>query len=97
MFPECSIILEHSYFLHQQNVQDPVAVSAKQYQSSGTATRLSKALPEFLSQYNPKRETREKLEELIMGMISEHLICKSYSCLFVALYKRITAKSHGGK
>ena len=86
MFPEYSIILEHSFFLHQQHAQDPVAFSAAQYKSSGTAARVGKALPALLSQYDPKVEAREKMEELIMNMISEHLICKSYSCLIVVLY-----------
>ena len=86
MFPECSIILEHSFFLHQQHVQDSAVVSAEQYRSSGTAARASKALPELISQYDPKWKAMEKMEELIMHMISEHLICKLYSCLVMILY-----------
>lgn len=97
MFPECSIILEHSFFLPQQHVQDPTAVSAEQYRSSGTAVRVSKALPELLSQYDPKKKAMAKMEELIMHMISEHLICKLYSCSVMTLYYKFIAKSCGGK
>ena len=86
MFPDYSIILEHSCFLHQQHAQDPVALSVAQYKSSGTAARVGKALPALFSQYDPKVEAMAKMEELIMNMISEHLICKSYSCLVVILY-----------
>ena len=77
MSVECSIILEHSFFLYQQNIQDPVATAAKQYKSCGISTRVTKALTELIPQYNPQEEAREKMENLIMNVISQHLICEA--------------------
>ena len=79
-FLEYSIILEYSFFLHQQNIHDPVAVAAEQYKSSGMSAGIRKALTELIPQYNPQDEARAEMRELIVKVISEHLICKPFSC-----------------
>ena len=79
-FLEYSIILEYSFFLHQQDIQDPVGVAAEQYKSSGMSARIRKALTELIPQYNPQYEVRAEMRELIVKVISEYLICKPFNC-----------------
>jgi len=70
----CALILEHSFFLHWQRIQNPLATAAKQYKSSGVSAKVAKALLAFYPQYEPKEE--DKMSELIMNLISEHIISK---------------------
>ena len=73
LFVGCALILEHSFFLHQQKIQNPLATAAKQYQSSGVSAQFSKALTMFYPKYKP---WKEETSQLIMNLISEHIICK---------------------
>ena len=84
MFLDFILILEHSYFLHQQEVQNPIETAAKQYSSSGISARVAKALTKLYPQYKPQKEECEKMTQLIIELISEHIICKPYDpCLWV--------------
>ena len=76
MFVDFALILEHSYFLHQKMVQNPLKAAAKQYTSSGTSARVAKALTMLYSQYKPQKKEKEKMTQLIMDLISEHIICE---------------------
>ena len=76
MFVDFALILEHSYFLHQKMVQSPIEAAAKQYTSSGTSARVAKALTKLYPQYKPQEEEQENMTQLIMYLISEHIICK---------------------
>ena len=68
--------MEHSYFLYQQNVQDPLVTAAEQYVSSGVSAQVSKALAMFYPKYKPQKKDQNEMLELIMNLISEHIICK---------------------
>ena len=82
------LILEHSFFLQQQQVQNPLETAAGQYTSSGASARVSKALKELYPQYKPQDEEKEKMVELIMNLISEHIICKlSFVFVYTDLLK----------
>ena len=81
MFADSALILEHSFFLHQQNVPDPIATAVQVYKSSGTFARVAKALTELFSQYNPYEEERERMCQLIMDVVSEHVIGKPWKFL----------------
>ena len=81
IFADSTLILEHSFFLHQQNVQDPIATAAEAYKSSGMSARVAKALTEIFPQFNPHEKEREKMCELIMNVISQHVIGKPQKCL----------------
>ena len=83
MFVDFTLILEHSFFLQQQQIQNPLEVAAEQYTSYGTSTRVAKALKELYPQYKPQDEQKEKMVELIVNLISEHIICKLW---FVIVY-----------
>ena len=76
MFVEFTLILEHSFFLQQQQVQNPLETAAKQYTLSGTSTRVAKALKELYPQYKPQAREKKRMVELILNLISEHIICK---------------------
>ena len=76
MFVDFALILEHSYFLHQKMVQNPIEAAAKQYTSSGTSARVAKALTMIYPQYKPQKEESEKMTQLIMDLISSHIICE---------------------
>jgi len=71
-----ALVLEHSFFLHQQNIQDPVATAAELYNSSGVSAKVAIALTEFNPQHMP--EWGEMLE-FIMNLTSEHIISKHVS------------------
>ena len=73
MFVDFALILEHSYFLHQEMVQNPIEASAKQYTSSRTSDRVAKALTMLYPQYKPQKEEKEKMAQLIMDLISEYM------------------------
>ena len=79
MFADSALILEHSFFLYQQNVPDAFAAAAQVYKSSGTSARVAKALSELFPQFNPQKEEREKICQLIMNMVSQHVIGKPYN------------------
>ena len=83
MFVAFTLILEHSFFLQQQQVQNPLETAAEQYSLSGASVRVAKALKELYYQYKPQDEEKEEMVELIMNLISEHLICKLF---FVFVY-----------
>ena len=76
MFIDFALILEHSYFLHQQEVQNPIEAAFNQYTSSGTSVRVAKALTKLYPQYKSQKEEREKMTQLIMDLILEYIICK---------------------
>ena len=76
MFVDFALILEHSFFLHQQQVQNPIETAAEEYTSSGTSARVAKALTELYPQYKPQDEEKENMVELIMDLISKHIICE---------------------
>ena len=86
IFLEYSLILEYSFFLHQQNTQDPVAAAVEQYKSSGMPARIRKALTKLIPQYNPQDKARAGMRELIMNVISKHLICKPFSYVIMIIY-----------
>ena len=44
------------------------------------SARIRKALTKLIPQYNPQDEVRTEMRELIVKVISEHLICKPFSC-----------------
>ena len=87
IFADSALILEHSFFLHQQNVPNPVAVAAQVYKSSGTSARVAKALSELCPQYNSHEEEEDKMTELIMNVVSQHVIGKLYKYLVIFLLK----------
>ena len=64
-------------------VQNPIKAAAGQYTSSGTSARVAKALKELYPQFKPQDEKKEQMVELIMNLISEHIICKLW---FVIVY-----------
>ena len=76
MFVDFTLILEHSFFLQQQKIQNPLEIAVEQYTLSGTSARVAKALKELYPQYTPQDEKKEKMVELIMNLVSEHIICK---------------------
>ena len=76
MFVDFALILEHSYFLHQKMAQNPIEAAAKQYTSSGTSARVAKALTILYPQYKPQKKESEKMTQLIMDLVSEHIICQ---------------------
>ena len=76
MFVDFTLILEHSFFLQQQQVQSPFEIAAMQYTLSGISGRVVKALKELYPLYKPQNEEKKKMVELIMNLISEHIICK---------------------
>ena len=76
MYIDFTLILEHSFFLQQQQVQNPFKTAAEQYTLSGISARVVKALKELCPLYKPQNEEKEKMVELIMNPISEHIICK---------------------
>ena len=78
MFVDFVLILEHSFFLHQQHIQNPIKAATGKYTSSGTSARVTKALKELFPQYQPQDEEKEKMVKLIVDLISKHIICKSY-------------------
>ena len=82
MSVDFALILEHSFFLHQQQVQNPIETAAEKYTLSGTSARVSKALTELYPQYKPQDDKKEDMLELIMSFISEHIICKLYDTCF---------------
>ena len=90
MFVDFTLILEHSFFLQQQQLQNPLEMAAEQYILSGTSARVAKALKELYPQFKPQDEEKEKMVELIMNLISKHIICKlwfvfAYTDLFKIL------------
>ena len=94
MFVDFALILEHSFFLHQQQVQNPIETATEQYTSSGTSARDAKALKELYPQYKPQDEEKEKMVELVVDLISKHIICKSYMLgyLFIKIYSRFCSQ-----
>lgn len=76
MFVAFTLMLEHSFFLQQQQVQNPFETAVQQYTLSGTSARVAEALKKLYPQYKPQDEEKEKMAELIMNLISEHIICK---------------------
>ena len=70
MFADFTLILEHSFFLRQQQVQNPFKTAVEQYTLSGTSVRVAKALKELYPLYKPQDEEQEKMVELIMNLIS---------------------------
>ena len=76
MFVDFTLILEHSFFLQQQHISNPLEMAAEQYILSGTSVRVATALKELYPQYKPQDEKKEKMVELIMNLISEHIVCK---------------------
>ena len=84
IFIDSALILEHSFFLHQQNVPNPVAAAAQVYTSSGTSARVAKALTELFPQYNSHEEEEDKMTELIMNVVSQHVIGKPHKCLVIS-------------
>ena len=84
VFIDFVLILEHSFFLHQQKVQNAIETAAEQYTSSGISARVAKALTKFYPQYEP--QAKEKMSQLILNLISEHIICKPLqSCLWILI------------
>ena len=76
IFVGYALILEHSFFLYQQNVQDPLATAAEQYASSGVSAQVSNTLAMFYPKYKPQQKEKNEMFNLIMNLISEHIICK---------------------
>lgn len=75
MFVDALLILEHSFFLCQQNIQDPIAAATQQYKSSGIPSRVAKAVTEVYPQLH-EDEMCKKMHQLIMDVVSQNLICK---------------------
>ena len=76
MFVDFTLILEHSFFLQQQQVQNPFKTATEQYTLSGISARVVKALKELYPLYQPQNKKKEKMVEFIMNLISEHIICE---------------------
>ena len=93
MLVDFTLILEHSFFLQQQQVQNPLETANKQYTLSGTSTKVTKALKEFYPQYQPQDEEKEKMVKLIVKLISEHIICK-LGYLFILIYWSLCSQGH---
>jgi len=76
---DAALILEHSFFLHQQKIQNPIATAAEEYESSGVSAKVVKALPKFYAQYKPQEEKGKEMSQLLVNLISEHIISKHVS------------------
>ena len=83
MFADSALILEHSFFLYKQDVPDPIAAAAQVYKSSGTSARVAKALSELFPQFNPQKEEKGKMCQLIMNVVSQHVIGKPNKYLVI--------------
>ena len=70
--PDAILILEHSFYLSQQDVPQPVSSAAQKYIASETPARVEKALKEVFMQYNKASED-EKLDMVLKVIIQNHI------------------------
>ena len=78
------LILEHSFYLSQQNDPQPVSSATEKYLASNTPARVGKALQDVFKQYN-KASGVEKLDMIFNIIIQNHMgelnIC--FNTLFI--------------
>ena len=82
--PDAILILEHSFYLSQQDDPQPVSSAAQKYIASDTPARVGKALKDVFMQYNKASED-EKLDMVLKVIIQNHMgefnICFDILCI----------------
>ena len=64
------LILEHSFYLSQQDTPQPVSLAVQQYNASNTPARVGKSLEDVFGQYNRASET-EKIH-MVLNIITQN-------------------------
>ena len=70
--PDAIIILEHSFYLSQQDDPQPVSSAAQKYIASDIPARVGKALKDVFKQYNKASEDG-KLDMVLKVIIQNHM------------------------
>jgi len=70
------LILEHSFYLFQQNDPHPVSSAAQKYIASNTPDRVGEALQDVFKQYN-KASENEQVDMVLNVIIQNHMELQS--------------------
>ena len=70
--PDAILILEHSFYLSQQDDPQPVSSAAQKYIASDIPARVGKALKDVFKQYNKASEDG-KLDMVLKVIIQNHM------------------------
>ncbi|KAF8119953.1 hypothetical protein EV363DRAFT_1193980, partial [Boletus edulis] len=86
------LILEYSFYLHQQGVTQPLSSAAQKYKASGSQDGLRKALEEVFKQYD-KASQAEKVDMITNVILQNHMYVEYITPTFhllTVLYRRHT-------
>jgi hypothetical protein len=70
--PEAILILEHSFYLSQQNYPQPVSSAAQKYIASDMPAGVGKTLEDVFKQYNKASEDK-KVDMVLKVIIENHM------------------------
>jgi hypothetical protein len=70
--PDAILILEHSFYLSQQNHPQPVSFAAQKYIASNTPAEVGKAIEGIFKQYN-KVSDDSKVDMIFKVIIENHM------------------------